>query len=112
YNASSVPILQLSLNSKTLTEQELYDLGNNFIRTQLAIVQGASVPPPFGGKSRQIMVDLDPDALYAKHLSATDVTTALTLQNLILPAGTAKVGDREYLVRVNSSPELLSGLND
>src|SRR5438067_8727119 len=98
YNASSVPILQLSINSKTLSEQELYDYGQNFIRTQLATVQGASIPLPYGGKVRQIMVDLDPSALYAKHLSATDVSQAMSLQNLILPAGTAKVGDREYLV--------------
>src|SRR5579864_5657755 len=112
YNASSVPILQLSIHSKTMSEQELQDYGQNFIRTQLATVQGASVPPPFGGKQRQIMVDLDPDALYAKHLSATDVSQAINLQNLILPAGTAKVGDREYLVRLNSSPTLLSALND
>jgi multidrug efflux pump subunit AcrB len=112
YNASSVPVLQLSINSKTLTEQELYDLGQNFIRTQLATVQGASIPLPYGGKARQIMVDLDPDALYAKRLSATDISNALSLQNLILPAGTAKVGDREYLVRVNSSPEVVQALND
>ncbi len=112
YNASSVPVLQLSINSKTMSEQELYDYGQNFIRTQLATVQGASIPLPYGGKARQIMVDLDPDALYAKHLSATDVSNALNLQNLILPAGTAKVGDREYLVRVNSSPELSTALND
>jgi CzcA family heavy metal efflux pump len=112
YNASSVPILQLSINSKTMSEQELQDYGQNFIRTQLATVQGASVPPPFGGKQRQIMVDLDPDALYAKHLSATDVSQAINLQNLILPAGTAKVGDREYQVRLNSSPLLLEALND
>jgi len=112
YNASSVPILELSINSKTLSEQELFDYGLNFIRTQLATVQGASVPLPYGGKFRQIMVDIDPDALYAKHLSATDVTNALNLQNLILPAGSAKVGDREYLVRVNSSPEIVQALND
>ncbi len=112
YNASSVPILQLSINSKSLSEQELYDYGQNFIRTQLATVQGASIPLPYGGKARQIMVDLDPAALYAKHLSATDVSQAMNLQNLILPAGTAKVGDREYLVRVNSSPGLISELND
>ncbi|HCC59323.1 MAG TPA: RND transporter [Solibacterales bacterium] len=112
YNAASVPILQLALSSKTLTEQQLYDLGFNFIRTQLATVQGASVPLPYGGKMRQIMVDLDPNALYANHLSATDVSNAISAQNLILPAGTAKVGDREYLVRLNSSPQEASQLND
>ncbi len=112
YDAASVPILQLSLNSDTLTEQQLYDYGLNFIRTQLATVQGASVPLPFGGKSRQIMVDLIPEALYAHGLSATDVSNALNLQNLILPAGSAKIGNREYLVKLNSSPTLVSALND
>ena len=112
YNASSVPVLQLSINSATMSEQELYDYGQNFIRTQLATVQGASIPLPYGGKARQVMVDLDPGALYAKRLSATDVSTAFNLQNLIVPAGTVKVGDREYLVRVNSSPEVVSALND
>ncbi len=112
YNASSVPILQLSLNSQTLSEQELFDYGQNFIRTQLATVQGASVPLPYGGRMRNILVDLNPDALYAKHLSATDVSTALNLQNLILPAGNVKVGQREYFVRMNSSPTLVAALND
>ncbi len=112
YDASSVPVLQLGLRSKTLSEQELFDLGQNFIRTQLATVQGASLPLPYGGRMRQIMVDLDPGQLFAKGLSATDVSNALTAQNLILPAGTAKIGDREYQVKVNSSPELVSQLND
>ena len=112
YDASSVPILQLGLSSNTLTEQQLFDYGTNFIRTQLATVQGASVPLPYGGKYRQIMVDLDPDALYANHLSATDVSNAVNLQSLILPAGTAKVGDREYLVMLNSSPTVVTALND
>ena len=107
-----MPILQLGLDSKTLSEQELFDLGQNFIRTQLATVQGASVPLPYGGKFRKIMVDLDPDALYAKQLSATDISNALNLQNLILPAGTAKIGDREYQVKLNSSPRILDELND
>ena len=112
YDASSVPILQLGLSGQGLSEQELYDLGLNFIRTRLATVQGASVPLPYGGKTRQIMVDLDPNALYAKHLSGTDVSNALNAQNLILPAGTERVGDREYLVKLNSSPLTVSGLND
>ena len=112
YNASSVPILQLGLSSKQLTEQELYDIGINFIRTQLATVQGASIPLPYGGKQRQIMVDLDPAALYANHLSATDISNALSQQNLILPAGTAKIGDREYLVRLNASTQTALELND
>ena len=112
YDASSVPILQMGLSSKTLSEQEIYDLGRNFIRTQLATVQGAAVPFPYGGKSRQIMVDLDPDALYAKGLSATDISNAVSLQNLLLPAGTAKMGDRDYFVTMNSSPLTIQALND
>jgi multidrug efflux pump subunit AcrB len=112
FDASSVPILQLGISSDTLGEAALYDYGNNFIRTQLATVQGASVPLPYGGKARTIMVDLDPDAMFAKHLSATDVSTAINLQSLILPAGTAKVGDREYFVRMNSSPDTVAGIND
>ena len=85
YDASSVPILQLGLESKTLSEQALFDLGQNFIRTQLATIQGAAVPLPYGGRFRSVMVDLNPDALYAKGLSAIDVSNALNLQNLILP---------------------------
>ena len=112
YDASSVPILQLSLHSPTLGEEQLFDYGLNFIRTQLATVQGASVPLPFGGKSRAIMVDLDPDAMYANHISATDVSNAITQQSIILPAGTAKVADREYFVRMNSSPSTVEGLNN
>lgn len=112
YNASSVPILQLSVSSKTLSEQELYDNGNNFLRTQLATVQGAAVPLPYGGKPRQIMVDIDPQALFAKGLSATDVTAAINAQNLILPAGSAKLGEREYSVRLNSSPDAVDALNN
>ncbi|BAY74635.1 putative multidrug efflux pump, AcrB/AcrD/AcrF family protein [Nostoc linckia NIES-25] len=112
YNASNVPILQLSVSSTSLSEQELYDNGNNFLRTQLATVQGASVPLPYGGKPRQIMVDIDPQALFAKGLSATDVTSAITAQNLILPGGNAKLGDREYSVRLNSSPQVLEALNN
>jgi multidrug efflux pump subunit AcrB len=111
-NASSVPILQLGLSSKVLAEQQLYDYGVNFIRTQLATVQGASVPMPFGGKPRQIMVDLDPDALMAKGLSAGDVSSAINTQNIILPAGTARMGSREYNVRLNSSPEIVGAIND
>src|SRR5579859_3507683 len=111
YDAASVPILQLGLSSKTLREQEIFDLGNNFIRTPLGTVQGASVSYPFGGKTRAVMVDLNLDELYAKQLSPIDVSNALYLQNLILPAGTAKLAGTEYLVRVNSSPVLLDELN-
>ncbi len=112
YSASNVPILQLGLSSKTLSEQQLYDLGLNFIRTQLATVQGAQVPLPYGGKSRQIMIDIDPAKLYGKGLSPVDVSNAINVQNVILPAGTQKIGDREYNVRLNSSPEVLQVLND
>src|ERR1700687_97239 len=112
YDASSVPILQLGLSSNTLTEQELYDYGQNFIRTRLATVPGISVPLPYGGKVRTVMVDLMPEALFGKGLSAIDVSNALNLQNLILPTGTVKVGTREYLIQLNSSPELVSALND
>jgi len=92
YNASSVPILQLSLSSKTLSEAELNDLGVNFLRTGLATVQGASIPYPYGGKVRQVMVDIDPSELNAKGLSPVDVVNAISAQNLILPTGTVKVG--------------------
>jgi multidrug efflux pump subunit AcrB len=112
YDISSVPILQLGLESKTLSEQEIYDLAQNFIRTPLATVQGASIPGPYGGKQRQIVVDLDPSALYAKQLSAIDVSNAVNAQSLILPAGNVKIGDREYSVRLNSSPEILSEMNN
>src|SRR5437762_2823758 len=112
YSASNVPILQIGLTSKTLAEQQLYDIGLNFIRTQLATVQGAQVPLPYGGKSRQIMVDIDPAKLYGKGLSPTDVSNAINVQNVILPAGTQKIGDREYNVRLNSSPQVLQVLND
>jgi multidrug efflux pump subunit AcrB len=112
YDAASVPILQLGLSSKTLQEQEIFDLAQNFIRTPLATVQGANVSYPFGGKNRQIMVDLNLDELYAKQLSPMDVSNALNLQNLILPAGTAKFAQTEYPVRLNSSPAVLSEFNN
>jgi multidrug efflux pump subunit AcrB len=112
YDASSVPILQLSLSSNTLHEQEIFDLANNFVRTPLGTVQGASVSYPLGGKQRSVMVDLNPDDLYAKQLSPIDVSNALNQQNLILPAGTAKLAGTEYLIRVNSSPLELNDLNN
>ena len=111
YDAASVPVLQLGLSSRTLKEQEVFDLGQNFIRTPLATVQGASVSYPFGGKNRQIMVDLNLDELYAKQLSPIDVSNALNLQNLILPAGTAKFAGIEYPVRLNSSPAVIEDFN-
>src|SRR5499426_2966876 len=112
YDAASVPILQLGLSSDKLKEQEIFDLGNNFIRTPLATVQGATVSYPFGGKNRQIMVDLNLDELYAKRLSPIDVSNALNLQNLILPAGTAKFSSTEYPVRLNSSPTVIADFNN
>ena len=111
YDASAVPVLQLALQSDSLAEQELFDLGQNFIRTQLATIQGAAVPLPFGGKFRTVMVDLNPDALFAKQLSPADISTALGNQNLILPAGTAKIGDKDYQIKLNSSPRLLDEMN-
>ncbi len=112
YDASSVPILQLGLSSKVLSEQEIFNLGQNFIRTQLASIQGASIPLPYGGKFAQVMVDLDPNALFANNVTATDVSNAMVAQNLILPAGQAKMGDRDYFIRLNSSPTTIQGLND
>ncbi len=112
FSASNVPILQAVLSSNKLSEADLYDLGLNFLRVQLATVQGAQVPSPYGGKARQIMVDLDPAALYSKGLSPTDVVNALTAQNLILPSGDAKVGLTDYIVRTNASPQVLTQLND
>ena len=112
YDAASVPILQLGLSSKTLHEQELFDLGQNFIRTPLATVQGASISYPFGGKQRQVQVDLNLDELYAKQLSPIDISNALNLQNLILPAGTAKFAQTEYQIKVNSSPDKIDEFNN
>ncbi|MGI4857068.1 MAG: efflux RND transporter permease subunit [Janthinobacterium lividum] len=111
YNASTVPILQLGLTSDTLPEQTLYDLGNSMIRPQLATVQGAATPLPFGGKIRQIMVDIDPRALQAKGLSPADVVNAVNAQSLILPGGTAKIGTREYNVQMNGSTASVGALN-
>jgi CzcA family heavy metal efflux pump len=112
YNASSVPILQLALSSDTLSEAQLFDLGNSIIRTALATVPGASMPYPYGGLQRQVQVDLNPDALRAQGLSGNDITNAIGTQNSILPAGTQKIGDREYFVSVNSNPRTVAELND
>ncbi|MFZ0007959.1 MAG: efflux RND transporter permease subunit, partial [Steroidobacteraceae bacterium] len=112
YNASSVPVLQLALSSPTLSEAELFDQGNNIIRTALATVPGASMPYPYGGNQRQVQVDLDPDALRAQGLSGNDVTSAIANQNLVLPAGTEKIGDREYFVATNASPQTIEELNN
>ncbi|MEI9974022.1 MAG: efflux RND transporter permease subunit, partial [Ignavibacteriota bacterium] len=112
YNASTVPILQLSLSSPTLSEQALTDLGMNYMRSQLATVAGAAVPWPFGGKTPQVMVDVDPTLLQANGLSPQDVVNAVTQQNLILPAGTAKIGAYEYNVDMNGSPTTIQEVAD
>jgi multidrug efflux pump subunit AcrB len=112
YNAANVPVLQLALGGDSLSEQQLNDLGTNGIRTRLATVRGASVPQPYGGRSRLINVDLDPAQLQARGLSPTDVSDAISAQNLVLPGGTTKIGEREYAVRVNGSPTVVEALND
>jgi multidrug efflux pump subunit AcrB len=112
YSASSVPILQLALSSDTLPESQIYDLGNTILRTQLATVAGASIPYPFGGKQRQVQVDLDPQSLRANALSANDVVAAIGAQNLILPAGTEKIGPLEYFIKLNASPTQIEDLNN
>jgi multidrug efflux pump subunit AcrB len=112
YNASSVPILQLALSGKGLSEQQLFDFAINSVRTQLATVQGASIPYPYGGKQRQVMIDIRPDLLQAKGLSPADVVNAVSAQNLILPSGTSKIGPFEYDVDLNSSPARVQEIND
>src|SRR5260370_15851375 len=110
YSASTVPIIQLALSGKGLSEQTLSDLGTNMIRTQLITVPGASLPLPFGGKTREVQIDLDPAALQARALSGQDVALALATQNLILPAGTQKIGKFEYTIQLNNSPPTINTL--
>ena len=112
YSASTVPVLQIGLTSDRLSEQQLFDYGNNFIRTQLATVQGASMPFPYGGKQRLVSVDIDSTALQARGLSPVDIVNAVNAQNLILPTGTAKMGALEYNVELNGSPRVIAELND
>src|SRR5258706_5656187 len=112
YTASSVPILQVGLSSKTLPEQQLNDLALNFVRTQLITVEGAAVPYPCGGKSRLVSVDLDTAALQAKHLTPVDVVNAISAQNMIPSSGTAKLGALEHQVELNASPQTIAELND
>ena len=112
YNAANVPVLQLALGGDSLSEQQLNDLGTNGIRTRLATVRGASVPQPYGGRSRLINVDIDPAQLQARGLSPSDISDAINAQNLVLPGGTAKIGEREYAVRVNGSPTVVEALNE
>jgi len=112
YSASSVPILQLGLSGQGLSEQQLNDLGLNFVRSRLSSIEGASIPFPYGGKQRQVQVDINMPALQAKGLSPTEVVNAISAQNLILPSGTAKIGTFEYEIDTNSAPKTIQGLND
>src|SRR5467141_154537 len=112
YNASNVPVAQLTISSKSLSEQELYDYGVNFIRLRLFTIPGLSTPAPFGGKSRQIMVDIDPARVASKGLSPNDVVQAVLASNVLVPAGTAQIGGTEYDVKLNSSPTSVEGFND
>lgn len=111
YNAATVPVLQLALSSQTLSEQSVFDLGVNFMRPRLVTIPGVAIPYPYGGKQRQIMVDLDPGAMQAKGLAPADVVNAISAQNLILPSGTAKIGSIEYQVDMNGSPQTVDELN-
>ena len=111
YSASSVPIIQLALSGQRLSEQQLFDYGVNFIRTRLITVPGCAIPYPYGGKQRQIQVDLDTNALQSKGLSPLDVVDAISAQNLILPTGTSKIGAFEYAVDTNSAPSTVAELN-
>src|SRR5205085_9225019 len=112
YSASSVPLVQLALSGRSLSEQQLNDYGLNFIRTRLVTVPGAALPYPYGGKQRQVQVDLNTTALQSKGLSPLDVVNAISAQNLILPAGTSKIGQLEYDVDLNGSPETVAELNN
>src|SRR5262249_34234347 len=111
YNASSVPVLQLSLTSNRLNEQQLYDYGLYRIRQALAPIQGITLPTPYGGKYRQIMVDLKPDALRAQGLTPTDIVNAVNAQSLTLPSGDAKIGDKQFIVGTNASAPTIAALN-
>lgn len=108
YNAANVPVLQLSVGGAKFSEQELYDYATNFIRTQLATVQGASIPLPYGGKVRAVSVDLDPNKLQAYNIAPQEVGNAINQQSVVLPSGTAKIGKREYDVLINGSTAVLT----
>jgi multidrug efflux pump subunit AcrB len=108
YSASNVPILQVALESESLSEQQLFDYGVNFIRSDIATIQGVQIPYPYGGKQRLIMIDIDPQRLFAWGLSPRDVNNAIVLQNVIVPTGTAKIGVNEYPIVLNASPDLLA----
>src|SRR5215469_10537079 len=112
YNASTVPILQMALSSSKLSEQKILDVAQNFLRPMLVSVAGVAIPTPYGGKNREVMLDLDPQALAAKGLSAQDVSNALAAQNQIVPVGTIKMGHDEYTVNLNDSPTAIEQLNN
>jgi multidrug efflux pump subunit AcrB len=112
YNAATVPILQLAMSSDTATESQLFDFGNQVVRTQIGTVYGASIPYPYGGATRQVQIDLKPESLRAQGLTANDVNNAINIQNLIVPAGTQKIGDTEYNVKLNASPLKIEEIND
>src|SRR5262249_43757144 len=111
YNAANVPVAQLNVRSDTLPEQDLFDYGLNFIRVRLFTIEGLASPAPFGGVGRQVMVNLRPNDLWAQGLSPDDVSTALASGNVILPAGTMRVGDREYVGALNARPPTTQGLD-
>jgi multidrug efflux pump subunit AcrB len=111
YNAATVPILQLALSGAGLSEQQLFDLGLNTVRTPLVTVNGAAIPLPYGGKQRQVQIDLKPDALQARGLSAQDVSNALATQNVLVPVGTQKIGSLEYVLQLNSAPSAIADLS-
>jgi multidrug efflux pump subunit AcrB len=102
-----VPVVQVTLNSKTIPEQQIFDYGINFLRVKLFTIAGLSIPAPYGGKQRQIIVDVDPARLSAKGLSQMDVVSALQATNVIVPAGVARIGEREFNVKLNSSPQFI-----
>ena len=112
YSASNVPVIQLGLSSPTLDEQQIYDIGTNFLRPGLATVQGAQLPLPIGGKQRQIVVDLDTEKLFAWGLSPSDISNAVNAQNLVLPSGTVKIGPQEYPILANASPAIVDEFNN
>src|SRR6202040_1261114 len=112
FNASSVPILQLALSSNQLSETTLFDQATSFIRPQLASVAGAAIPLPYGGKGRQVQADRHQKALHTYGISANDVVNALSIQNLITPVGTQKIGTFEYTINLNNSPSDIAGFND
>src|SRR5471032_2875381 len=112
YNAATVPIIQLALSGRGLSEQNLGDLGINVVRTRLVTVPGAAIPYPFGGKTREVQIDLDANAMQARGLGGQDVANALAAQNLITPIGTQKIGDFEYNLLLNNAPDKIEALND